>query len=383
MALIFATMMQAATAARPGVVTGQLQTRDGAPVAAIRLSAVVAPPPNIRPGDGQEYYSTAVPVSTTLSDAQGRYRLTNLAPGRYFIVASVFGYPTYYPSVTSADRATVVTVAAEAPSTGIDFSVQLPPGGRVSGRIDKPSRTGTQEKVVLSGVSLGELIESPVGADGGFVFGHLPTGSYLLSLFPAPPGMPSKPFRVEQSDVRVDLVRPTLRTVSGQIVVQKGPLPYSWLGFLTESSYQTAHINADGTFRTELQPARHTVELAGVPGGYGLASVLVGNQDASKGLVVGESDISNLTITIATPANLPRLRGKVTGVPTSSLTSAKVQLTGHIIGTLEAPVKPDGSFEFPAVTPGSYQMRVPQVAAVPASIVVIGFEDVDVQIGAR
>ena len=113
----------------------------------------------------------------------------------------------------------------------------------------------------------------------------------------------------------------------------------------------------------------------------GLASVRVGNQDASKGLVVGDSDISNLTITVATPANLPRLRGKVTGVSAGSLTSAKVQLTGHIIGTLEAPVKPDGSFEFPAVTPGSYQMRVPQVAAVPASIVVIGFEDVDVQIG--
>ena len=32
-----------ATAARPGVVTGQLQTREGTPAAAIRITAVPAP----------------------------------------------------------------------------------------------------------------------------------------------------------------------------------------------------------------------------------------------------------------------------------------------------------------------------------------------------
>ena len=193
--------------------------------------------------------------------------------------------------------------------------------------------------------------------------------------------MPSRAFRVEESDVRVDLVRPTLRSVSGRIVVQNGPIPYGWLGFETTSSYETAHINPDGTFRTQLQPARHKVELAGMPGGYSLSSVRMGNQDLSQGVVVGSSDVTGLVITVSPPANLPKLRGKVTGVPAASLASAKVELTGHIIGTLEAPLKQDGSFEFPAVTPGWYRVRVPQVAAVPQSIVVIGWEDTDVQIG--
>src|SRR4029453_17477736 len=97
-------LLQAATPARPGVVAGQLQTREGSPAAAIRISALPAPPPNILPSDGQNYYSTTAPAGTTLSDAQGRYRLANLAPGRYFIVASVFGYPRFYPAATSADR---------------------------------------------------------------------------------------------------------------------------------------------------------------------------------------------------------------------------------------------------------------------------------------
>ena len=115
-------------------------------------------------------------------------------PGRYFIVASVFGYPTFYPSGANADRATVITIAADKPSEGVNFSVQMPPGGRVSGRVNSPVAQGVQEKAVLSGIALGELLESPIGADGSFTFGHLPKGSYLLSLFPALPGMPSKYF---------------------------------------------------------------------------------------------------------------------------------------------------------------------------------------------
>ena len=209
-----------ATAARPGVVTGQLQTKDGKPAAAIRISAVPAPAPNIRPSDGQNYYATDfnLPASTALTDAQGRYRLANLAPGRYFIVASMFGYPTFYPATTNADGATVVTVGAAAPVDGINFTVLLPPGGNVSGRVSTPPAANSQEKAILSGIALGELLETPVAQDGSFTFGHLPKGSYLLSLLPTPPGMPSRPFQVDETGARIDLVRPTLRTVSGRLV---------------------------------------------------------------------------------------------------------------------------------------------------------------------
>jgi hypothetical protein len=382
MALASLLWLQGPAAARPGVVIGHLQTRDGAPAAAIRISALAAPPPNILPSDGQNYYASTAPASTTLTDSQGRYRLTNLAPGRYFVLASVFGYPTFYPSTTNADGATVITVGADRPVEGIDFTVVLPPGGRISGRVSTPPSAGVREKAVLSGVQLGELLESPIEADGSFTFGHLPRGSYLLSLFPAPPGMASRAFRVEETDTRVDLVRPTLRLVTGRVVVQKGPLPYGWLGFLTEKSYETAHISADGTFRTQLQPARHKVELSGMPVGYTLASVRLGGQDVSEGVEVGAGDVSGLVITIAPPANLPRLRGKVIGVPASSLASARVELIGRVIGTFDTPVRPDGSFEFPAVTPGSYRVRVPQVPEVAPSFVVVGFEDTEIQVGA-
>jgi len=289
-----------ATAARPGVVTGQLQTREGRPAAAIRISALPAPPPNIRPSDGQNYYATVAPASTALTDAQGRYRLANLAPGRYFIIASVFGYPTFYPATTSADGATVVSVGADGPIDGINFTVLLPPGGTVSGRVNTPPAS-SQEKAILSGVALGELLETPVGADGSYNFGHLPKGSYLVSLFPTPPGMPSRVVQVAETDVRVDLVRPTVRTVSGRIVASPDVLRRVLIGFSTERSYVTATTKADGSFSALVQPARHQIELGGLPPGYSLASARLGNQDVTHGVPVGGEDVSGLVITLAKP----------------------------------------------------------------------------------
>jgi len=293
-------LLQAATATRPGVVTGQLQTKEGAPAGAIRMSALPAPPPNIRPSDGQNYYSTVPPASTTLTDAQGRYRLTNLAPGRYFIIASVFGYPTFYPAATTADGATVVDVGADGPAAGINFTVIMPPGGTVSGRVNAPA-TPSQEKAILSGVALGELLETPVGADGSFNFGHLPKGSYLVSLFPTPPGMPSRVVQVGETDVRVDLVRPTMRTVSGRIVASPDVLRRVLIGFSTERSYVTATANADGSFSAQVQPARHRIELGGLPPGYTLGSARLATQDVAQQLLVGTDNVTGVTITVAPP----------------------------------------------------------------------------------
>ncbi len=300
-AVVALLLLLQATAVRPGVVTGQLQTKEGMPARAIRISALPAPPPNIRPSDGQNYYATVPPASTALSDAQGRYRLANLAPGRYFIIASVFGYPTYYPATTSADGATVITVGAEGPVEGVNFTVLLPPGGNVSGRVSTPPTPNSPEKAILSGLELGELLETPVGPDGAFTFGHLPKGAYFISLFPTPPGMPSRAVQVSETDARVDLVRPTLRTVSGRIVAPPAVLRRVLIGFSTERSYVTATASADGSFSAQVQPASHRIELGGLPPGYTLGSARLGALDVAEGLTVGAGDVTGVNITVAPP----------------------------------------------------------------------------------
>lgn len=379
-AVLVLVLLQAATATRPGAVTGVLQTREGTPAAAIRVSALPAPPPNIRPSDGQNYYGATTPLSTTVTDAQGRFRLGNLAPGRYFVVASPFGYSTFYPGTTNADGATVVTVTDSAVG-GVDFTVVMPPGGNVSGRVDVPPAPATQERAILSGLALGELLETPVGADGSFSFGHLPKGSYLLSLFPAPPGMASRPLTVGESDTRVDLVRPVMQTVSGRVVAERGPLPTGLLAFTTDVSYVSIPVNADGTFSAQLQRARHTVDVGGVPTGYSLGSVRLGTRDVTRGLEVGAENISGLVITLATPARFARLRGKVSDGTVARLKNARVELTGRTIRPLEAAVNPDGSFEFPALVPGTYRVRLPEAPEIAPVLVLMGQQDAEVQVG--
>src|SRR4051794_38136732 len=75
---------QAQPASRPGtaVITGQLKTVDGKIADDVRVSALAAPPPNVRPEDGIQYYIAPPPIRTVMTDKDGRYRITNLAPGR-------------------------------------------------------------------------------------------------------------------------------------------------------------------------------------------------------------------------------------------------------------------------------------------------------------
>src|SRR5215510_7735887 len=140
-ALSFILFLQGA-----GIVAGQLRSVEGSPAVAVRVAAIPAPTETTRPSFGSQYFYAQPPVSTTLTDNQGRYRLANIPPGRYFIVSGV----TFYPSTVDADRAVVVTVSSSSTMENMDFQLQRAFGGRVSGRVNPRADTGRQEKAILS-----------------------------------------------------------------------------------------------------------------------------------------------------------------------------------------------------------------------------------------
>ena len=252
-------------AVAPGVVTGQIQTRDGAPATAVRVAAIPAPPPRAR--EGLNYYVPPAPTRVTQTDTQGRYRLTNLPPGEYLIAAGLIGVGTYYPAETDWLRASAVTVTADKPAT-VDIKMLTPIGARVSGRVTPPPTAGTNEIAVLSGVSLAEVAEIPVEADGQFAFGRVPAGRYLVSLFPTPPGFGSLAVNVRDAEsTSLEIKRPQVYAVSGRVVTTTGPVPNGLLALVTNSSYVPVTINADGTFTVRAHTARHRVEFVGLPVG--------------------------------------------------------------------------------------------------------------------
>ncbi len=139
-------------------------------------------------------------------------------------------------------------------------------------------------------------------------------------------------------------------------------------------------IAPDGSFRAQVQSARHHVEMAGLPIGYAIASVTRNGGDVSSNIEVTGSDVGGIEITLATPPSLPAVRGRVAGVPAASLKGARVELLGRIISRLEAPVQPDGSFQFPAVAPGTYWVRVPEIPAIAPFFIVAETQDVVLEV---
>jgi len=382
-ALIFALvlLLQGAPAGRggaaQGAVTGQIQTRDGQPASAVRVAAIPAPPPvsGIRPDDGIQYYVAPPPVRVTQTDDQGRYRLVNVPPGRYLIAAGLVGLATYYPGQIDALRASVVTVTAGEPET-VDIKLVTPLGGRVSGRVTPPPTAGSDEIAVMSGVTLAEVAEIPIGAKGEFAFGRVPPGRYLVSVFPTPPGFGSLTVDVKEADITaLEIQRPKTYTVSGRVVTTSGPIPVGLLAMVTDKSYVPIPINPDGTFSVRAHSARHRFDFGGMPSGYAMTSVRAGGRDVANGLTISNADVSGVVVNVTAPRDLPRIRGTITGLSGP----ATVELRGPIIGMLTATTK-DGTFDIPAATPGLYYLRVREVPQLGTTHVVVGWDGGNVQL---
>ncbi|HEX5000584.1 MAG TPA: carboxypeptidase-like regulatory domain-containing protein [Terriglobia bacterium] len=357
-----------AAAARPanGLITGQVRASDNSLPAGVRVAAIPVPAGTIYSDSEALGISALTPVSTTQTDAQGRFRLENVPPGRYLVQGGLANNTTYYPGVTSANSrtATVVTVTAGQTVENIDFRLQGSLGQRVSGRVHLSEGTSPGQAATLTGSRIEEFLSVPLGSDGTFEFARVPPGLYLLSTFPPPPGLAPIAVPVRTSDVTgLELTSPPTRNVTGRIVMTNGgPIPSGILSFYNTQSYVGATVNGDGTFTAKLHAARHQVDVAGMPIGYNLVSVRIGSTDAMGGFTVANADVSGIVVTVSAPPSLPRLQGKVTGLTGARLTSAKVELTGPIFGTLTASIRPDGSFEFPIMIPGLYEARLAGVA---------------------
>lgn len=390
--LAFLLGFQAAPVQARGAITGQLKLSDGASAAAVRVAALPVPGGLAGLEDGPNYYNPPPPVATAMTDAQGRYRLEGIPPGYYWVLGGAAGQGTYYPSAPTLVNATVVTVAPGETAT-VDFRLMSALGGKVSGRVRLREGSFGGLWATLSGSKVDEFLQTPVSAEGTFDFGRVPLGTYLLSVYPPPPGLIGTGIRIGEKDqTGLEIVAPPTQTITGRIVIQPGgPIPVGLLGFYTLTadqsaiqSYLPATINPDGTFTVKLHSARHQIEIAGMPVGYSVASIRAGSTNLAQGVTVRNADIADVVVTINGPPTLPRVRGRVTGLAAERLSSVTVTLNGPVIGTLRAKVQPDGSFEFAKVVPGLYLLRLDQAPEFAPRELVVAEQDVpNLQIAVR
>ena len=264
---------------RTGSIAGRIITPDGA--AAPDVDVFVAP--RDKPGSV---------LARTRSAWNGRYELSGLPPGEFFVGASTDpALVTLYPGVGERERATPVNLFEGVPAEGIDiWLLPAPRRFNVSGRITDPQGRGVRDVDIEYG--------NPGGAQAGLWSVHQPDGFFLIEGVPSGTlvllaraetaqgplmGLASTDVTVGSvEDVRLMLGTPG--RVEGRIVPERGALPSGVRPrvvlvqtLLTSSALypdEAAIASADGSFAIDKVVGQFRVDVRDLPQGWTVTRIL-------------------------------------------------------------------------------------------------------------
>jgi hypothetical protein len=294
--------------AQDGSVTGILRTTTGRPASGIRVTAMVPPQ---SPSD---VLNSIAMASVTETDADGRYRLERIPPGRYYITAGRVDFPTYYPGAVELSGGHLVLVTAGGIVSAIDFVLK-----------DESVRPRTVSN------SLGYTIPVAIQVDGGGKVPFYQQGTY-----------------------------PVVRLI--EITANKAVE----IGFADGKAVLPVPANANGD--------EYRVTVADLRDGYSVKSITYGAADLQRETLKippGSPRTSNTTlnITLTTPS-LPQTGRRVAGSGPVFGDEIYISNSAGILYT-------DGSFEFRDVPPGLHRIVKVINNVVTAAPVVVGDRDVE------
>jgi hypothetical protein len=213
-----------------GIVAGQIHSSDGEPVPGISVMVVAG---GFRDGRVSVVpIGISIPGTVAQTDAAGQFRLQNIPPGRYYILAkpnsnSNGDVVTFYPGVTRLVAARQVEVGPRSDIRGIDFKISKSLLVKVRGRVFDAIAGNVSRKatVNLTGGLLASFRMS-VDDSGSFQFEGVPPGDYVL--WATEVGSPNPPFatrRITIGERDIDGVELAFRPpviVKGRVILEDG-----------------------------------------------------------------------------------------------------------------------------------------------------------------
>ena len=277
--IIVALWAGGAAQGRTGTIAGRIITPEGAAAPDVDVFAA----PRDQPG---------TPVAKTRSAWDGRYELTGLPAGEFFVGASTdAALVALYPGVSERDRATLVRLFDDVPAEGIDiWLLPAPRRFNVAGRVTDAQGRGVRNVDIEYG--------TPGGTQAGLWSVHQPDGFFLIEGVPAGTlvllgraetaagplmGLASTDVTVSSiEDVRLRL-GPAGR-VEGRIAPESGTLPPGVhprvvlvQTLLTSSALypdEAATASADGSFRIDKVVGHFRIDVRDLPDGWTVTRIL-------------------------------------------------------------------------------------------------------------
>jgi hypothetical protein len=317
---------------RGGVLSGRVFDESGDPAPGVRVEAI-----EMRYIRGRRVPVPARIVYAT-NDA-GDYRLSGLDPGNYQIRASTTDVwesddgkasyvhaVTWYPGVTTGDRPETVAVAIGQEVPGLDLKLIPGLAARLTGvLLDASGRPMPSQEVVLSVITrtVGGAIQSsgPGGsartdAQGRFEFTKLAPGEYQ-AYGGSPSDRVAAAVTVNHGETKqVTLAARRSVTATGMLVTDDGvkpPFAFSRLTvapiladpdvvLLPWGSATPQPPQADGTFKFQSLESAYLFRVNGLPSGWMLKSVLLGDRDmvdAPMPFTRGMPDVEGLRLVLS------------------------------------------------------------------------------------
>lgn len=390
-----------------GVIVGKVVDEDGDPV----MNAQIQLMRSVYAAGRRQLQPTGFATTNDL----GEYRISSLAPGRYYVMASdrrqIAGpqdrpgragetpdgnLATYYPNGVDPSNAVPVEVAAGGELRGIDIrllkgKVYTVRGKAVStGALPLPAMVSFRRKDDNGGLpaALGGMTNQ-LRPDGGFEFRGVLPGNYVVQFNPlningsAPPNLTGRvevtvnnadvegvvlplgpgpeiegSVRLEDGDITT-LLKPGQNATQGITVY---PAAGRWQILLNSADVGTSstQVNGDGTFRfNNVGTGKYSLNLLPIPPTAYLKSVRFAGQEVTHGFIdttSGNGGTLELVLS-SKPADVSGSVQNDKGEPLAGITVTlwpKIPDASPTGGARPAATDQNGGFQFKGLAPGDY-----------------------------